>query len=75
MDPHGRHLLCEYPVGASPLAATLTHEPLPVDGDGLIHVPDGPGLGMTLNLTTIRQYLQPVEIRVAGRVIYSTPDI
>jgi L-alanine-DL-glutamate epimerase-like enolase superfamily enzyme len=69
------HSLCEYPVQASPLAAHLTHESLPVDGDGRVHLPDRPGLGMTPNPATIRQYLQPVEIRVGRALLHSTPAI
>ena len=67
--------LCEYPVESSPLASTLTHEPLLVDAEGQVHVPERPGLGMTPNPETIRTYLQPMEIRVRGKVLYTTPDI
>lgn len=67
--------ICEYPVEASPLASTLTHETLAVDGDGQILAPERPGLGMTPNPATIRRYLQPVEIRVGDRVLYSTPAL
>lgn len=69
------HQLCEYPVEASPLAAGLVFESIPVDGDGLVHLPDRPGLGMTPNPAIIRQYLQPVEIRVGDELLYSTPVI
>jgi|688.fasta_scaffold21610_6 L-alanine-DL-glutamate epimerase-like enolase superfamily enzyme len=69
------HELCEYPVEPSPLAAGLTHESLPVDAAGLVHPPDRPGLGMTPNLATVRRYLQEVEIRVQGRVLYRTPAL
>jgi len=69
------HELCEYPVEASPLAAQLTHESLPIDGDGRVHPPDRPGLGITPNPATIRRYLRQVEIRVEGRILYSSPDI
>jgi L-alanine-DL-glutamate epimerase-like enolase superfamily enzyme len=73
--------LCEYPVEPSLLAATLTEpalspdQALAPDPGGQIHLPDTPGLGVTLNLDTIRKYLQPVEIRVAGRLLYQTPSI
>ncbi|MCL5994913.1 MAG: hypothetical protein M1546_02520 [Chloroflexi bacterium] len=68
-------VLCEYPVEASPLASHFTHEPLPVDGEGRVHVPDRPGLGMTPRLATVRQYLVPVEISVKGQVLYKTPEV
>ena len=67
--------LCEYPVESSPLASALTHEQLPADAEGLVYVPERPGLGMTPNPETLRRYLQPVEIRVRGKVLYTTPDI
>ncbi len=69
------HALCEFPVESSPLAASLTRERLTVDGDGLVHVPDRPGLGMTPDLDTIRRYLQPVEISVGGQVLYASPAL
>ena len=68
-------VLCEYPVEATPLAAALTLETLPVDGDGRVHLPERPGLGMTPNPATIRQYLQPVEIRVGDQRLHTTPAI
>jgi len=67
--------LCEYPVEASSMAESLTIESLKVDANGLLHVPERPGLGMTPNPETIRQYLQAVEISVNGQVLYSTPNI
>jgi L-alanine-DL-glutamate epimerase-like enolase superfamily enzyme len=68
-------VLCEYPVEASELASNFTHEPLSVDGDGRVYVPDRPGLGMTPRLDMIRQYLVPVEITVKGQVVYRTPEV
>lgn len=38
-----RHELCEVPTEASPLAAGLTLESLPIDASGRLHVPDRPG--------------------------------
>jgi len=67
--------LCEYPVEASTLASNFTHEQLPVDSEGRVHLPDRPGLGMTPRLDTLWQYLVPVEITVKGQVVYQTPQI
>ncbi len=67
--------LCEYPAESSLLASTLTFEQLLVNGEGRLQVPDRPGLGMTPNPETIRRYLQPVEIQVRGKVLYSTPPL
>jgi L-alanine-DL-glutamate epimerase-like enolase superfamily enzyme len=69
------HEICEYPVEASPLASNFTHESLPVDGEGRVHLPDRPGLGMTPRVDTLRQYLVEVEITVQGKVLYRTPEV
>jgi L-alanine-DL-glutamate epimerase-like enolase superfamily enzyme len=66
--------ICEYPVEASPLAVELYNGELTRGEDGLVRLPDSPGLGVEPNLDTIRKYLVEVEIKVAGRTIYSTPD-
>lgn len=68
-------VICEFPVEASPLANNFTVESLSVDGAGQVRVPDRPGLGMTPRLHTLREYLVPVEIRVKGKVIYTTPEV
>lgn len=67
--------LCEYPVEASALATQLTLESLTIDHNGQVHLPERPGLGMTPNPATIRQYLQPVEINLGDRIIYTTPSL
>lgn len=67
--------ICEYPVEASPLAIELYHQELACGDDGLVHLPQSPGLGVEPNLEAVRQYLVPVEIRVAGRTLYSTPEV
>jgi L-alanine-DL-glutamate epimerase-like enolase superfamily enzyme len=67
--------ICEYPVEASPLAVELYDGELTRGEDGFVRLPDSPGLGVEPNLDTIRQYLVEVEIKVAGRTIYSTPDV
>jgi L-alanine-DL-glutamate epimerase-like enolase superfamily enzyme len=66
---------CEYPTESSALAQTLTLEQFRPDANGAITAPDRPGLGMTPNPATIRQYLVPTEIRVGNRVLYSTPNL
>jgi L-alanine-DL-glutamate epimerase-like enolase superfamily enzyme len=67
--------LCEFPLEASTLATALTTERLGIDDEGLLHLPERPGLGMTPEPATIRQYLQPVEIRVGAELVYTTPSI
>mgnify|MGYP000591346336 CR=1 FL=1 len=43
--------------------------------DGAMRAPDGPGLGVELDLAAVRGYLQDVEIVVGGRTIYRTPEL
>ncbi len=69
------HELCEYPLEASPLACGLTHEKLERDDAGQIRLPEEPGLGMSINLDTVRRYLQDVTIVVNGETLYRTPAI
>jgi L-alanine-DL-glutamate epimerase-like enolase superfamily enzyme len=67
--------ICEYPVQASPLALAVTRERIARDADGFIHIPDRPGLGMTVDVDALRPYLVDVEIAVAGEVLYRTPAL
>jgi hypothetical protein len=45
------------------------------DKDGLIRLPDAPGLGITVNTAALRPYLQEVEIAVAGRVLFRSSPL
>ncbi|HEY6630126.1 MAG TPA: mandelate racemase/muconate lactonizing enzyme family protein [Rhizobiaceae bacterium] len=47
---------CEYSTSESPLRWQLTKESLPIEADGRITVPDAPGLGVSLDQTTIERY-------------------
>ena len=67
------HEICEYPVEPKPLAFELTRNHLMPDDDGLLHMPDAPGLGMTVDPATIDRYLVDVEIRAKGKTLYRTP--
>jgi L-alanine-DL-glutamate epimerase-like enolase superfamily enzyme len=67
--------LCEFPVELSELAAGLTTDPIALDGDGRIRLPSGSGLGVTINRNVVRRYLQPVVIKVRGRILYRSPVI
>ncbi len=67
--------ICEYPVAPKSLALDLTHERLDRDEDGMIHVPDRPGLGMSIDIDAIRPYLVDVDIRVRGQTLYRTPEL
>jgi L-alanine-DL-glutamate epimerase-like enolase superfamily enzyme len=68
-----QHRICEYPVAPKQLALDITTNHLRPDQDGKIHVPDAPGLGMTVNTAAFSKYLVDVEIKVQGGTIYQTP--
>lgn len=70
-----KHEICEYPVEPKPLARDLTADTLAPDRDGLLHLPDAPGLGVHVRLDVVRQYLVDVEIKVKGRTLYQTPAV
>ena len=57
------------------LAFDLTANHIERDKDGFIRAPDAPGLGMTVNVAGLKEYLVDAEIRVKGRVVYRTPDL
>jgi len=68
-------VICEYPVEAKSLAVEMTTTHIERDANGDILAPDAPGLGVTPNLQALKKYLVPVEIKVRGEVIYSTPEL
>lgn len=65
------HRICEYPTGLQPLARDLTIGRILPDGEGLIHVPDAPGLGIEVDPAALETYRVPVEITVRGKTILS----
>ncbi len=71
---HAEDLICEYPLEPRDLAVRLTRNHLRPDADGLLRIPDGPGLGMQLDLDAVAPYLVDVEIRVKGKTLYRTPQ-
>ena len=52
--PHGD--IFEFCMADSPLRHDLTHEKFEVV-DGFVHVPSGPGLGVTINEEVVAKYL------------------
>ena len=53
----------------------MTKERILPDPNGMIHVPDAPGLGLTVDTEKLRPYLVDVEINVNGKTIYKTPAL
>ena len=69
------HRICEYPMAPKALAREIASTPILPDRDGLIHVPDAPGLGVAVDTKAIAKYLVEAEIAVAGRTLYKTPKL
>jgi L-alanine-DL-glutamate epimerase-like enolase superfamily enzyme len=51
--------ILEYSLSPSPLRWDTTLESFPVEEDGAVIVPDRPGLGVTLNMETVKRYAWP----------------
>jgi hypothetical protein len=41
----------------------------------MIEAPDAPGTGVTMNTAAVKKYLVDAEIKVKGKVLYSTPTV
>lgn len=67
--------ICEYPVAPKSLAYEITANHIERDDEGYVQAPDAPGLGMRIDLRAARRYLVETEIRVAGGVLYRTPEL
>ena len=61
------------PTGLKDLAVDLTRSHIAPDGNGEIHVPDAPGLGIDVDPAALTRYKVDVEIRVGGRTIFASP--
>ena len=68
------HTICEYPTTLQQLAVDLTSTHIAPDANGLLHVPEGPGLGVEINPEALVRYKVDVEIRVNGKTIFASPN-
>ncbi len=64
--------LCEYPFEPSALAREFTAGKILPDAGGQVRVPDQPGLGLEPDWSALKKYLVDMEIKVAGRTIFSS---
>lgn len=67
--------ICEFPVEPTRLARELNSDELSRGDDGLVRLPETPGLGVDPNPEAIREFLVDVEIKVAGRTLYTSPKV
>ena len=61
---------CEFPVESAPPARKLTTQRLLPDADGMIALPDAPGLGVEINFETLERYGRKVKIEYEDNVIW-----
>lgn len=66
------HEICEYPFAPKLLAREITRNHLDRDKDGYVAAPDAPGLGIDIDTKAARQYLVDVELKVKGKVLFSS---
>jgi L-alanine-DL-glutamate epimerase-like enolase superfamily enzyme len=67
--------LCEYPFAPSALGQDFTLTGLAPDSNGLIRLPDVPGLGVEPDLEALQKYEREVEIKVEGKVVFKSIPI
>jgi L-alanine-DL-glutamate epimerase-like enolase superfamily enzyme len=67
--------LCEYPTELKPMAYEMSRQHIAPDADGLLRLPEAPGLGIEPDLDGISKYLVDVEMRAKGRLLYRTPAV
>jgi L-alanine-DL-glutamate epimerase-like enolase superfamily enzyme len=66
--------LVEFPFEPSALARELYHDELALR-DGMVILPDAPGLGVEPNPQAIDKYRVDVNIEVSGETLYTSPPI
>ncbi len=70
-----KDLISEYPVELKRLAREIGKQNIAPDNQGFIHVPERPGLGIEVDTVACKKYLVDVEIKVKGKVLYTTPEL
>ena len=70
-----RFQFLEYPDTPSPLARDLTTHRILRGDDGLVRVPDAPGLGIEVDLDTVRKYLKPMRIEIDGQLVFANEPV
>ena len=67
--------IAEYPMEPKLLCAELNRNRIEMDKDGMISVPERPGLGIEFDTDVIKKYLQDIEIKVEGKILFKTPTV
>ncbi|ACQ78389.1 Mandelate racemase/muconate lactonizing protein [Beutenbergia cavernae DSM 12333] len=69
------HRISEYPAAPKALALDITRDHLLPDADGRIAAPEGPGLGVSVDLDRLGGYVRDVEILLDGDQLYRSPQV
>ena len=64
--------ISEYPGNPMKLATEITVNSIDKDKNGYIKLPDGPGLGVDINLPSLKKYLRKSLIRFIKNFILKT---
>lgn len=64
--------ICEYPIEPKQLAIDISKEKIRPDANGMIHIPEEPGLGMTVDTEKLKPYLVDVDIKINGNSIFKS---
>jgi len=67
--------LAEYPMEPKLLCVEMNDSKILPDADGMISVPERPGIGIPFSIPAIKKYVMDVEIVVNKKVLYRTPTI
>lgn len=67
--------ICEYPVELKALAEDISVTKIKPGADGYIHVPEQPGLGISVDIQSLKKYIVEIEIKVNGKQLYYTPEL
>ena len=67
--------ISEYPIELKQLAQDISKVKILPDENGYIHVPEQPGLGISVDTEILKKYVVDVEIKINGKQIYYTPDL
>ena len=57
------------------LATEITVNSIDKDKNGYIKLPDGPGLGVDINLSSLKKYLRNVEISIDSNTIFQSSEL
>ena len=67
--------ISEYPGTPMKLATEITVNSFDKDKNGYIKLPDGPGVGVDINLSSLKKYLRNVKISIDSNTIFQSSEL